>query len=97
MSPEWTVHWSPRAERMIHNIGKGPVTLRIRQEVESLKERPRRGKYFPDKDVYSLRIGTPGGEYRAIYQLIPADKAVLIVLVASRQNVYEILDRIDLE
>jgi hypothetical protein len=52
---------------MICKLGKGPVASRIREEVESLRERPRRGKYLPDKDVYSLRIGTPGGEYRAIY------------------------------
>lgn len=95
MTPGWTVRWGPRAERAIHKLGKGPVASRIREEVETLKERPRRGKYFPDKDVYALRIGTPGGKYRAIYQLIPQDKAVLIILVASREVVYKILGRTD--
>jgi len=80
---------------MIRKLGKGPITSRIRAEIETLKERPRRGKYFPDKDVYSLRIGTPGGEYRAIYQLIPEDEVVLIILVAPRSEVYQILGRMD--
>jgi len=95
VSKEWVVHWSPRSERCIRKLGKGPVTDRIRQEVNSLTTRPRRGKYLPSLDIYSLRIGTTGGEYRAIYQLISEDHAVLITLVASREHVYEILSRLD--
>lgn len=97
MSPRWTVRWGPRAERAIHKLGRGPVASGIREEVETLKERPRRGKYFSDKDVYALRMGTPGGEYRPIYQLIPQDKVVLTILVASREAVYKILGRMDFE
>jgi mRNA interferase RelE/StbE len=96
MKDVWTIHWGPRAEQAIRKLGKGPVSFRIREAVETLKERPRRGKYFPDKGVYSLRIGTPGGEYRAIYQLIPEDKVVLIILIASREEIYKILGRMDL-
>jgi len=97
VSKEWIVHWSPRSERFIRKLGKGQVTDRIRQEVDLLATRPKRGKYFPQQDVYSLRIGTPGGEYRAIYQLIPEDRAVLIILVASREQVYKILGRLELD
>ncbi len=43
------------------------------------------------------RIGTPGGEYRAIYQLIPEDHVILIVLIASREGVYKILGRLGLD
>lgn len=97
MSEEWVVHWTPRSERFVRKLGKGSVTDRIRQEVESLTTRPKRGKYFPKHDIYSLRIGTPGGEYRAIYQLIPEDHAILIILVASREQVYKILGRLGLD
>jgi len=97
VSEEWVVHWSPRSERSIRKLGQGPITDRIRQEVDSLATRPKRGKYFPRHDVYSLRIGTPGGEYRAIYQLIPEDHAILIILVASREQVYKILGRLGLD
>jgi len=96
VSEEWIVHWSPRADRLIRKLGKGSVTDRIRQEIDSLATRPKRGKYFLQHDIYSLRIGTPGGEYRAIYQLIPEDHAILIILVASREQVYKILGRLEL-
>ena len=94
MSDQWVVHWSPRAERFARKLGKGPVRDRIRKEVDSLSSHPKRGKYFPNRDVYSLRVGTPGGEYRAIYQLIPERQAVLIILVASREQVYKVLGRL---
>lgn len=91
MSEEWVVHWTPRSERFVRKLGKGSVTDRIRQEVESLTTRPKRGKYFPKHDIYSLRIGTPGGEYRAIYQLIPEDHAILSVLRAG--GIKELIDK----
>lgn len=93
MSDTWIVLWAPRAQKFARKLGKGSVRDRIRKEIDSLVAAPKQGKYFPSYDVYSLRIGTPGGEYRAIYQLIPEDQTLLIVLVASREQVYKILDR----
>ena len=94
MSNNWLVHWSPRAEKFARKLGKGSIRDRIRKKIDSLATDPKQGKYFPSDDVYSLRIGTSGGEYRAIYQLIPEDKTVLIILIASREQVYEILNRL---
>ncbi len=97
MTEDWVIHWNTRAERFIRKLGKGPITNRIREKINALTHRPNHGKYFPSHDVYALRIGTPGGEYRAIYQLISEDHVILIILIASRERVYKILGRLGLD
>ena len=41
----------------------------------------------------SYRLGTPGGEFRIIYELIEEDKVVFIFLIGPRDDIYDELER----
>lgn len=69
------------------------ILKRLKESAERLTQSPKLGKQLSGyKNTYSYRIGTPGGEYRIIYELIPEDKAIFIFLVGSREEVYDLLN-----
>ncbi|MBS3765544.1 type II toxin-antitoxin system RelE/ParE family toxin [Candidatus Bipolaricaulota bacterium] len=71
------------------------IRSRIEKSVERLEKSPKLGKQlkgFPST-TRSYRFGTPGGEYRIIYELMEEDEVVFVFLIGPRGDVYEDLTR----
>jgi len=87
--------YSSQAKKTLDALGQG-IRKAVEKKTSTLREYPKeRGKKLSGNDLHSLRIGTPGGEYRAIYRVKDKQKDILIVLVAPREKVYDLLDRMD--
>jgi mRNA interferase RelE/StbE len=94
----WTIHIAPRVRKQLERIGDRAVVGRLRDAVERLALAPYRGKPLTGHaGVRSLRVGTPGGEYRVIYTAKEIDHAVLVALIGPRESVYALLARSGIE
>ena len=90
----WELKYDPRVRKRLKRIRDKEIVRRIEGSALRLKERPYLGeplKGYPN--IRSYQIGTPGGEYRIIYQPIEEDRVVFILLNGSREEVYELLKR----
>lgn len=93
MSKRRELEYSPQAAKQIRNLDKH-IKDRVGRSLRRLAYQPDLGKPLKGKEnLWSYRFGTPGGEYRAVYRIKP--EAILIILVGSRESVYEILKRGD--
>lgn len=90
----WTLRYDPRVRKQLQKIKNKAVIRRIKESAERLRIKPYSGKPLQGyKNVRSKRIGTPNGEYRLIYLPIKGKQEVLIILVGTREQVYEVLKR----
>lgn len=84
--------------RALRNISRdlmNNILRRIEKSAKRLKKSPKLGKQlkgFPTT-TRSYRFGTPGGEFRIIYELIEEDKVVFIFLIGPRDDIYDDLRR----
>ncbi|MGQ9602123.1 MAG: type II toxin-antitoxin system RelE family toxin [Candidatus Bipolaricaulia bacterium] len=88
----WELKYDPRVRKRLEKIRSREIVRRIEESALRLKERPYLGeplKEYPG--IRSYRIGTPGGEYRIIYRPIARDRMVFVILVGSREEVYDLL------
>ena len=91
----WELRYDSRVRRRLQQIRNRAVVQRLEQAARRLRERPRLGKPLRrHPKLRSYRVGTPEGEYRIIYTLISQDRIVLVVLIAPRDEVYELLERL---
>lgn len=90
----WTLRYDPRVKRQLEKIRDHSVLQRLASSAKRLETQPRLGKQLEGyQDIRSYRVGTPGGEYRILYRLILDHQVVLILLIAPRDDVYELLER----
>jgi len=90
----WTLHYDSRVKRQLEKIHDRKVMHRLATSARRLETRPSLGKLLEGyRDVRSYRVGTPGGEYRILYRLIPEDQVVLVLMIAPRDEVYERFER----
>jgi len=90
----WTLVYDPRVRKYLEKIRDRAVIRRLEGAAARLTRFPRSGKsldHYPG--VRSERVGTSGGEYRILYQLFEEQREVFVLLIASRDEVYELLER----
>lgn len=93
MKGERQLEYGSQAAKQIRKLDKH-IKERVGKSLERLAYHPDLGKPLKGKEnLWSYRFGTPGGEYRAVYRI--KSEAILIILVGSRESVYEILKRGD--
>jgi len=90
----WALLYDPRVRRQLLKIKNKDVIRRIKESAERLQTAPYSGKPLQGyRGLRSKRIGTPGGEYRLIYLPIEEKRELLIILIGTREEVYELLKR----
>jgi mRNA-degrading endonuclease RelE of RelBE toxin-antitoxin system len=90
----WTLVYDLRVRKHLEKIRDRAVIRRLKEAAARLARFPRSGKsleHYPG--VRSERVGTSGGEYRILYQLDEERREVFVILIASRDEVYELLGR----
>ncbi|MFP3952981.1 MAG: type II toxin-antitoxin system RelE family toxin [Candidatus Acetothermia bacterium] len=90
----WKLRYDPEVKKYLKGLDRHILT-RIEKSAKRLKESPRLGKQlksFPST-TRSYRFGTPGGEYRIIYELIEGAEVVFIFLIGPRDDIYDGLKR----
>ncbi|MBI1741698.1 type II toxin-antitoxin system RelE/ParE family toxin [Candidatus Acetothermia bacterium] len=69
----WELRYDPRVRSALEKLRDRAVLRRLEKAALRLKDRPERGKRlkgYENRGLRSYRVGTPGGEYRILYQLI---------------------------
>jgi|Deesub1362A_J573_1020465.scaffolds.fasta_scaffold01854_9 mRNA-degrading endonuclease RelE of RelBE toxin-antitoxin system len=90
----WTLRYDPRVRKELERIRDKEIIRRLKDAAEALQDNPFSGKPLRGyPGVWSKRVGTKGGEWRIIYLPLKDERVVLIVLMAPREEVYELLRR----
>ena len=90
----WLLRYDPRVRKHLAKLQDKAVIRRIQEAAERLRENPYSGKQLKGYPAFwSKRIGTPGGEYRILYLLCKEEHEVFVVLIGSREEIYDILKR----
>jgi mRNA interferase RelE/StbE len=94
----YTVSTKRSARKAIDKIPQRKARERVEDTIEDLAEEPRppNSKKLQGKHSSYRRIdvGGVGGEYRIIYEVRDKELVVVVVIVAQREGVYEILKRL---
>jgi mRNA interferase RelE/StbE len=84
----YTVLLHPKAAKALN---KTEEKTRITNKLKQLQTNPQKtGKHLKHCEYYSLRIG----DYRAIYEIDPNQKQVIILYIGHRKNVYDDFSKI---
>ena len=84
----YTILLHPKAAK---TLNKTEEKTRIIDKLKQLKTNPQKaGKHLKHCEYYSLRIG----DYRAIYEIDPKQKQVIILYIGHRKNVYDDFSKI---
>lgn len=91
----YTISTKRSARKAIDKIPQRKARERVEDAIEDLGEEPRpaNSKRLQGKHSIYRRIDV-GGEYRIIYEVRDKDLVVVVVIVAQREGVYEILKRL---
>ena len=94
----YTVNTKRSARKAIDKIPQRKSRKRVEDAIEDLAQEPRppnskklQGKYSTYRRI---DVGGVGGEYRIIYEVRDEELVVVVVIVAQREGVYEILKRL---
>jgi len=94
----YTVNTKRSARKAIDKIPQRKSRKRVEDAIEDLAQEPRppnskklQGKYSTYRRI---DVGGVGGEYRIIYEVRDEELVVVVVIVAQREGVYEILQRL---
>jgi len=94
----YTVSTKRSARKAVDKIPQRKARERVEDTIEDLAEEPRppNSKKLQGKHSSYRRIdvGGVGGEYRIIYEVRDKELVVVVVIVAQREGVYEILKRL---
>ena len=95
--PPWEVHLNREIRKDLAPHGR-EVNRRLRGALERLQANPHLGKPLKGyHGVLSYRVGTPSGEFRITYRLRAEERVILVDLIKPREEIYKILDRIELD
>ena len=94
----YTVNTKRSARKAIDKIPQRKSRKRVEDAIEDLAQEPRppnskklQGKYSTYRRIDVVGVG---GEYRIIYEVRDEELVVVVVIVAQREGVYEILKRL---
>lgn len=94
----YTISTKRSARKAIDKIPQRKARERVEDAIEDLggEPRPPHSKKLQGKHSIYRRIdvGGVGGEYRIIYEVRDDDSIVVVVIVAQREGVYEMLKRL---
>jgi mRNA interferase RelE/StbE len=94
----YTVSIKRSARKAIDKIPQRKARERLEDAIEALAEEPRPPKSKQLRGKYStyrrIDVGGVGGEYRIIYEVRDNELAVVVLIVAQREGVYELLRRL---
>jgi mRNA interferase RelE/StbE len=86
------------ARKAIDKIPQRKARERVEDAIEDLAEDPRPPKSKQLRGKHStyrrIDVGGVGGEYRIIYEVRDDELVVMVVIVAQREGVYEVLRRL---
>lgn len=89
----WEVRGSQRVAKLLARFDS-KIRQRYDLAFERLAKEPKAGKLLQGhENLRSLPVTTAGGEHRVIYRLKPKERVVYVVLVGSRESIYELLKR----
>ena len=92
--PGWTLRYDPRVRKKLERVQDRESIRRLKDAAEALQNNPFSGKPLRGyQGVWSKRVGTKGGEWRIVYLPLKDERVVLIVLIAPREEVYELFRR----
>ena len=87
---DYSVLLHPKTNEALNSLDKS-IRSRVKQRLIELKEAPEekrtRLKYT---DYWRIRVG----DYRAIYEIKPQDKQVIVLYIGHRKNVYDDFSKI---
>jgi len=90
----WTLRYDPRVRKELERIRDKEIIRWLKDAAEALQDNPFSGKPLRGHPgVWSKGVETKGGEWRIIYLPLKRGRAELIVLMAPRAEVYELLRR----
>jgi mRNA interferase RelE/StbE len=92
----WELRYDPRVRTYLEKLRSRAVVRRIEESAQRLQDHPELGKplrRYEGIGLRSYRLGTPGGEYRILYQLRKSERVVFVILIGSREEVYKLLER----
>jgi mRNA interferase RelE/StbE len=98
----YTISTKRSARKAIDKIPQRKARERVEDAIEDLGEEPRplnskklQGKLQGKHSIYRrIDVGGVGGEYRIIYEVRDDDLIVVVVIVAQREGIYEMLKRL---
>ncbi len=94
----YALSYKRSAKKAVDKIPQRKGRERVEDATENLADEPRppHSKQLKGKhSVYRrIDVGGIGGEYRVIYQIRDDEPVVVVVIVAQREGVYELLKRL---
>ncbi len=81
---KYSVLLHPKANESLENFEK-QTRERIKDKLDELKTKPRKGKKLKELKYWKLRIG----DYRAIYKVKNEDDEVIVLFIGHRSDVYD--------
>ncbi len=90
----WELRYDPRVRSFLEKLQDRAIIRRLETAARRLQERPERGKLlqgYERRGLRSYRVGTPGGEYRILYQIRLRERVILVILIGPREEVYKLL------
>lgn len=98
-APRYALSYKKSAKKAVAKIPQQRARKRIEDAIEDLADEPRppSSKQLQGKhSIYRrIDIGGVGVEYRVIYEVQADELLVVIVVVGSREGVYDILKRLE--
>ncbi len=92
----WEVCGSRRVAKHFASLDKA-VKEKYNRAFEQLSRNPKKGKLLKGyENIRSFPVTSPGGEHRIIYRVKQEKKVVYVVLIGSREDVYYLLQRSNL-
>lgn len=89
----WEVRGSQRVAKLLASLDKA-VKEKYYRAFEQLSKNPKKGKLLKGyANVRSLPVTSPGGEHRIIYRLKQEERVIYVVLIPSRKEIYDLLQR----
>lgn len=89
----WEVRGTKRVVKSLSKLNR-ETRLRYDQAFSRLSKEPRAGKALSGYDnLFGFPFSAPGGEHRIIYRLMTGSRVVYVVLVGSREEIYDLLKR----
>ena len=96
--PRYALAYKKSAKKDVRKIPQQKARKRVEDAIEDLADEPRppKSKQLQGKHSIYRRIdvGGVGGGYRVIYEVRDDELVVVVVVVGSREGVYDILKRL---
>lgn len=90
----YSVQVPPKVAKAIHRLDK-PLQQLFKEKLQEIAKNPHKGNALTRdlKGLWSYHFSYRGVAYRIIYEIYEESLLVLIVLVGTRENIYERLRR----